>query len=121
MSDYARIGEDRLRAVMRDFVARTSSDMIIGFFFAGHDLERIADKEFELARVHLGGGGTYTGKPIGAAHKPKRINGGHFRRRLALLRVVLREHQVDEDIIERWMEHDSRLLSAVTDGTDCLP
>ena len=44
MSDYARIGEDRLRAVMRDFVARTSSDMIIGFFFAGHDLERIADQ-----------------------------------------------------------------------------
>jgi len=101
-------------------VQRISTDMIIGFFFADKDLDRIVDKEFELASTHLGGPHAYTGRPLGQAHAPHRINAGQFRRRLALLRTVLREHGVDEDIIERWIDHDQRLLSVVTDGRDCL-
>ena len=120
MTDFERIGEDRLRAVMQDFVGRISQDMVIGFFFANKDLARIADKEFELASTHLGGPHAYTGRPLGRAHGPHRINNGHFRRRLAFLATVLRDHGVDEDIIERWMAHDERMLKLITDGTDCV-
>ena len=120
MTDYERIGEERLRALMKDFVGRISQDFVIGFFFAGKDLDRIAEKEFELASTHLGGPHAYTGRPIAQAHGPHRINSGHFRRRLAFLSTVLRDHGVDDDIIQRWMAHDERLLSQITDGTDCV-
>ena len=120
MTDFERIGEDRLRAALQEFVQRISQDYIIGFFFAGKDLDHIAEREFELACTHLGGPHPYQGRPIGQAHRPHRINHGHFRRRLAFLGTVLREHSVDEDIVERWLAHDEKLLELVTDGSDCV-
>ena len=121
MTAYERIGEDRLQAVMKDFVARTSSDFIIGFFFAGKDLDRIVEHETALARAHLGGPKAYKGRGIGTAHKPMPINRGHFRRRLALLRTVLQKHNVDDDIIRGWIAHDQRLEDVVTNGVECGP
>lgn len=119
-SDYERIGEERLRALIDDFIEVVAGDFIIGFMFMGKDLVRIKDKEFELASSHLGGPHSYTGRPMRRAHASSPINSGHFRRRLALLRSACQRHGVDEDIIERWIAHNQRLEAQVTNGLDCV-
>jgi hemoglobin len=119
-SDFARIGEERLRALVDDFIDVVAADFIIGFMFLGKDLERIKRLEFELASSHLGGPHRYSGRTMRAAHARSPINSGHFRRRLALLRSACERHGVEPDIIERWIANNAALESQVTNGTDCV-
>ncbi len=107
--------------VLTDFIGRAFDDFIIGYLFEGRDRQRIIDHEVSLAAAHLGGPRAYEGRPLGEVHQPLRINRGHFLRRLALLRTVLRDHDIDEGVITRWMDHDAKLEAVVTDGTDCAP
>ncbi|MCB9797967.1 MAG: group 1 truncated hemoglobin [Alphaproteobacteria bacterium] len=119
-SDLERLGgEPALRAIVQDFIGRVSADFIIGFMFQGKDLQRIIDKEVELAARHLGGEAPYTGRPIAQVHRPLPINRGHFRRRLAFLRTTLAAHGVAEDIAARWISANEALEAAVTNGMDC--
>ena len=120
-TDYERIGEARLRALVDDFIDTVAGDFIIGFMFLGKDLERIKRLEFEFARAHLGGEGAYTGRGMRQAHARSPINAGHFRRRLALLRTTCDKHGIDPDIVDRWIAHNQALEAQVTDGTDCVP
>lgn len=115
------VGADRLDRVIEAFVRRMAADDIIGFFFQGRDLARVIRHEREHAGIVLGEAVAYTGRPIVPLHRPLRINAGQFRRRLALLRVVAREHGVDEPVIEAWLATDRRLQAQITDGTDCAP
>ena len=120
-SDIDRAGgPDAVRALIADFVGRISRDFVIGFLFDGKDIARIITHETELALIQLGAPVPYTGRPIGPTHRALPINRGHFRRRLAFLRTVAREHGVPEDVIERWIEHNQRLEPVVVDGTDCV-
>ncbi len=121
-TDLVRVGgPEAVRVLMHDFVHRVASDFIIGFLFEGRDLARIVRHEGELAVAHLGGPAAYGGRPLGAVHRPLRINRGHFRRRLAILRTVLTEAGVSPDVVERWVAHDAALEAVITDGTECTP
>jgi hemoglobin len=113
-------GAPGIEALVRAFVDRMWTDFIIGFQFEGRDKERIVRHEVEHAARIFDGDVVYTGHPIGAVHRPLRINRGQFRRRLAVLATVLREAAVPEPLIERWLAHDRRLEAAITDGTDCV-
>lgn len=120
-SDYDRLGgHEGLTALVRAFVDRVFDDFIIGFQFEGKDRGRIVSREVEHAATHLGGPKTYAGRPVSQVHRPLKINRGQFRRRLAILRTVLTEHGVDDEIIERWVAADRRLEPAIVDGTDCV-
>ncbi len=122
MSPYERIGgEPVVRAVVDSFVDRMAADYIIGFFFDGKDLARVKQHEFEHAARALGGAVPYTGRPIPALHRPLRINGGQFRRRLALLRQQIERHGVPDDCRDTWITEQLRMQAAITDGTDCAP
>ena len=119
-TDYERLGgASRVRELVDAFLDEVFSDFIIGFHFQGRDQSRIRTHEFEHAAALLGGPQTYTGRPIPRTHKPLGINRGQFRRRLVILRSVLKRMGVEPDIIDRWVETEARLESAVTDGTDC--
>ncbi len=121
-SDYERLGrEPGIARLMDRFVDRVAADWVIGFLFTGRDLDRIKHHEAALAVQHRGGPAAYAGRPLRAVHAPLRINRGHFRRRLALLRTVLAEEGVSSDIIDRWIRHEQRLEAAIVDGTDCAP
>src|SRR5262245_20581891 len=120
-TDYERIGgEERLRTLVRAFVDRMAGDFVIGFQFAGKDLDRIAFHETEHASGLLGGPSTYTGRSLGLVHEPLRIHRGQFQRRIAILRTILAEHQVPDDIVERWVAHDEALEPVVASPRDCL-
>lgn len=121
-SDFERLGrEPGIERLIDRFVDRVASDWVIGFLFEGRDLARIKRHEAALAAQHRGGPAAYAGRPLGQVHRPLRINRGHFRRRLAILRQVLEEEGVDEGIVDRWIRHEQRLEGAIVDGTDCAP
>ncbi len=110
-----------LPTVIDRFVDRMFDDFIIGFHFRNADRQRVKRHELQFARQHLLGEGRYEGRPIGALHRPLRINAGQFRRRLAILRTVATSCGMDPRDVERWIEHDRSLMPAIVDGTDCVP
>jgi len=120
MSDYDTLGgAEGVRHLVESYVARFADDFIIGFLFRNSDLPVLIDRETQLACQHLGGPQRYRGH-LGKSHQPLRINKGHFRRRLAILRTVLREESVPEDVIDRWIEFERKLEPLISDGTDCV-
>jgi|SRR5664279_3418410 len=119
---YAKIGGDKLRVVITDFYARVFPDVMIGFMFAGKDKQRLIDKEWELAATFLGAPDVkYTGRPIRTAHANVSIFGGHFERRLQILRETMRDHGVDPEVQRVWIEHTQALRPQVTrdTGSEC--
>ena len=116
MTDYEVIGgEAELSAIMEDFVARVFSDVMIGFFFRNADQARVAKMETLFAARMLGARDVkYTGKSIRDAHASHPIMGGQFMRRQVILRQTLEDHNVPNEIIERWLRHNESLRGQVT-------
>ncbi|CAN5589509.1 hypothetical protein BH11MYX1_BH11MYX1_42800 [soil metagenome] len=119
---YAKIGPEKLRAVVIDFYSRIFGDLMIGFLFEGKDRGRLIEKEWELAATFLGAPDvTYTGRPMRTAHANSPIFGGHFERRLQILRETMRDNQVHPDVQQVWIEHTQALRSQITrdKGSEC--
>jgi len=114
-------GAEGVERIMTRFVDRMRGDFVIGFLFEGRDRERILRHEIELATAHVGGPRRYTGRAMGAVHRPLRIHRGHFQRRIAVLRKVLTELDVPDDIVEAWIAHDRSLESVIAEPIDCAP
>ena len=118
---FARIGGDALRAVITDFYSRIFGDVMIGFMFEGKDRARLIDKEWELAAALFGADVKYTGRPMRTAHANSPIFGGHFERRLQILRETMAAHAVDPEIQRVWIEHTQSLRDQITrdKGSEC--
>jgi hemoglobin len=119
---FDRIGAAELRAVIADFYDRVFPDVMIGFMFAGKDKQHLIDREYELTAALLGAPGIkYTGRPMRVAHAQHTIFGGHFERRLQILRETLADHAVDADIQKAWIDHQLALRSQITKdaGSEC--
>ena len=119
---FDRIGAERLRAVLTDFYGRVFGDIMIGFMFQGKDRKHLVDREYELTAALLGAPGvTYTGRPMRTAHAQHTIFGGQFERRLQILRETLRDHDVDPDVQQAWIDHQLALRGQVTldRGSEC--
>lgn len=119
---FAKIGEAKLRAVIADFYDRVFDDVMIGFMFAGKDRGHLIDREYELTARFLGAPGvTYTGRPMREAHARHTIFGGHFERRLQILRETMATHDVDPEVRAVWIEHTEALRPQITRdrGSEC--
>jgi hemoglobin len=119
---FEKIGEAKLRAVVADFYDRVFADVMIGFMFQGKDKQRLIDREWEMAAKFLGAPGIeYTGRPMRAAHAQHTIFGGHFERRLQILRETMRDHDIDPDVQRVWIEHTNALREQITrdKGSEC--
>jgi hemoglobin len=119
---FDRIGAAGLRAVIADFYSRVFPDVMIGFMFQGKDRQHLIDREYELTAALLGAPGvTYTGRPMRAAHAQHTIFGGQFERRLQILRETLRDHAVDPEVQQVWIDHQLALRSQITrdQGSEC--
>ena len=73
----------------------------------------------EFASRHLGGEHTYSGRPLNEAHQKHNIRTGQFKRRLWILEKVLKDKGAPADLISRWLEHDGKLESLITQPGDC--
>jgi hemoglobin len=117
-----KIDGDELRAVIADFYDRVFADVMIGFLFQGKDKARLIQLEWELAARMLGATDVkYTGRPMRVAHAQSPIFGGHFERRLQILRETMADHGVDPDVQREWIEHAQALRSQITkdQGSEC--
>lgn len=114
MALFDQIGADKLRVVLRDFYDRLFADLMIGFLFNGKDKERLIQKEWELTARMLGGPVSYTGRSMPQAHAASPILGGHYLRRLQILKDVMNEHAVPQEIQAPWIAHTESLRRQVT-------
>ena len=118
---FAKIGEAGLRAVVTDFYSRVFPDVMIGFLFEGKNRQHLIDREYEFTANLLGGDVKYTGRPMRTAHAQSPIFGGHFERRLQILRETMRDHRVDPDVQQVWIDHTLALRDQITSdkGSEC--
>lgn len=111
---FERIGAARLRAVIDDFYRRIFDDVMIGFLFHGKDRAQLAQREYEFTARLLGADIAYSGRSMPDAHARSPILGGHFERRLKILRDTIRDHAVDDEVARVWIDHTLALRSQVT-------
>ncbi len=116
-------GESGLRPVIDTFIDRVFDDVMIGFLFRNASRERVKRMEYEFAARHLGAPIVYTGMTIAAAHAKHPIMGGHFMRRLQILKDTMREFGVPEHVQAHWIEHTLQLRPIVTNDAlgECNP
>ena len=115
MTPFQKIGgEPVLRTIIREFVARMTSDPMIGFFFSNVDKSRLAEMEYRFTARFLGAPIDYTGRPIRDAHRPHPIMGGQFDRRRKILEEVIDEYGIPADVKSTWLEHIDSLRAQVT-------
>lgn len=111
---FAQIGHDKLREVIEAFYDRMFGDDMIGFLFAGKDRATLVQREWEFTARMLGAKMAYSGRSIPDAHRNSPIMGGHFDRRLQLLRNVLADFAVAPAVQEKWLEHTIAMRHMVT-------
>lgn len=118
---FDQIGGDALRAVISDFYDRLFGDIMIGFLFWDKDKATLIQREWEFTARFLGADIPYTGRPMRKAHAASPILGGHFERRLQILRETLQKHQVPAAVAETWIGHTLALRAQITgdSGSEC--
>lgn len=114
-------GRAGLRALLEDFYDRVFDDLMIGFFFREADKARLVEKELELALRLFGEDVAYTGEPLSEVHARHPILGGHFMRRLQILKGTMESHGLPAELQELWLRHAESLRGQVTAdaGSDC--
>jgi hemoglobin len=118
---FAKVGETKLREVITDFYRRVFDDVMIGFMFEGKNRQHLIDREYEFTANLLGADVRYTGRPMRTAHARTPIFGGHFERRLQILRETMRDHAVDAEVQQVWIDHTLALRAQITSdkGSEC--
>jgi truncated hemoglobin YjbI len=121
MKPFEKIGAEKLRAVIADFYDRVFGDVMIGFLFEGKSKQTLIQREYEFTAGFLGADVKYTGRPMRVAHAQSPIFGGHFERRLQILRETMRDHAVDADVQKVWLDHSYALREQITSdkGSEC--
>jgi hemoglobin len=121
MKPFEKIGAEKLRAVIADFYDRVFTDVMIGFLFEGKSKQTLIQREYEFTAGFLGGDVKYTGRPMRVAHARSPIFGGHFERRLQILRETMRDHAVDPEVQKVWLDHSYALRAQITSdkGSEC--
>ena len=98
-------GPDRLRALVEKFYQRMSQDSIIGFFFAGRDLQKIIDGQTAFLMRRFGAVKRYRGRPPTVAHVSlPPIRRGQFDRRMQILRETLTDEGLPAEDVEAWVK-----------------
>lgn len=118
---FDQIGPAKLRAVIEDFYSRIFGDIMIGFLFEGKDRARLVEMEYQFTAQLLGADVKYGGRSMREAHARSPIFGGHFERRLQILRETLRDQAVDPEVAQAWIDHTLSLRSQITSdqGSEC--
>jgi hemoglobin len=107
-------GESGLSEILKDFYQRMADDLLIGFFFTGKDLEKIASQQLKFLMRAMGASPSYSGKSPAQAHlELPPILAGHFDRRLRILEATLRDHHLTEREIQVWIQFETTFRPSV--------
>ena len=111
---YSRLGEEKLGAILQDFYARMSRDILVGFFFDGKDVAHIAAQQKLFLMRAMGATPSYSGKAPADAHTEiAPILVGHFDRRLRILEDTLRAHGLSEADVRTWISFEDAFRAGI--------
>jgi truncated hemoglobin YjbI len=106
-------GEAKVRAVLDALYEKLFADPMVGFLFDGKDKAHIVEQQLAFTCRFLGGPQRYVGKPLPEAHAALPLLPGHFDRRHHLLRQVLADEAVPDDVAGLWLRIDESLRASV--------
>ena len=109
MTLFDRIGAPVVTAAITRFYERAFVDPIIGHFFFAKDRAEITRLQIDFATNLLGGPRHYRGRPLGPAHAALDIRPPHFGRRQVLMREVLTELALTDELAEAWLALEEQL------------
>ncbi len=112
---FNKIGsEEALRAILKDFYQRMATDLMIGFFFSGRNLDEIMEKQLSFLLRAMDAAPSYSGRPPAQAHWAlPPILDGHFDRRLRILEQTLTDHGLDAQSIRVWVNFESAFRNPI--------
>lgn len=107
-------GISRLREILHFFYKVMSTDLMIGFFFDGKNLEHISLKQSEFMLMAAGLIEKFEGKGPSTAHvELAPILSGHFDRRLVLLEEVLNRYKLSKEQVHTWLSFEESFRKIV--------
>jgi len=113
MTPYELLGEEKIRVLLQALYDQLFVDPMVGFLFEGKDKAHIVAQQVVFTCRFLGGPQRYTGKPLPEAHAALPLLPGHFDRRHHVLRSLLEEHGVPDDVKRAWLDIDESLRPSV--------
>ncbi|WP_448501010.1 group I truncated hemoglobin [Sphingomonas sp.] len=87
-------GQEGIRRIVDDFVARNFADPVIGDIFANHDRVRLTRTLFEQFCFILNAGCDYTGRDMRASHKDMGVQQADMNRLVENLQAAMRAQKV---------------------------
>ena len=114
---YLEIGsEARLGELLAKFYKKMATDILLGFFFSGKDLDHISEQQKKFLLRAMGVTRSYEGKsPRGAHRKIPPILQGHFDRRMVLLRETLEEEGLSKENIKTWIDFEEQFRKSIVE------
>ena len=107
-------GFDQLTIILEEFYTRLMNDIWIGYIFKPFDRQKLILDQAEFVNRSLGGPKrNYESRNLKKIHRPLNITGGHFDRRHQILKEVLNEFDVEEEIKELWINLDLKFKSVI--------
>ena len=107
---WAELGHGSVvRAVLQDFYTRVYADPVLAPFFRNVTQERVVGKQYAFLHDEMiGQRADYFGDSMKNVHHWMVITDAVFDHRQRLMETVLREHQLSESQIARWMHFEER-------------
>ncbi len=107
-------GRARLRQILQRFYGRLAADPMVGFHFAGRDLEEIIDGQLGFLLKAFGETAEFDGVHPSVAHRDMApILRGQFDRRLVLLGETLAEEGVAAADRDAWLDVERSMRAVI--------
>ena len=113
LSLYDQIGHAFITKAVAEFYQRAFADVMIGHFFFKSDINHITTQQIAFVSAMLGGPSTYQGKPLKLAHKPFLIRPVHFNRRQVLMREVLTDLGLAQNLADAWLAIEDQFRQVI--------
>lgn len=120
MDLYEKIGEEFISQAIREFYKRVFVDPMIGYFFFKSDQEQLIQKQILFVCSMLGSTEhSYSGLPLQKAHGSLNIRPAHFMRRQQILKEVLADLDLAENLSAEWLKREKKLKSLIVKASSC--
>ena len=110
---YDQIGHAFITKSVAEFYKRAFADVMSGHFFFKSDINHIITQQIAFVTAMLGGPSTYQGKPLKLAHKPFLIRPVHFNRRQVMMRDVLTDLGLAENLMDAWLAIEDQFRQVI--------
>ena len=107
-------GFSHLLIILEEFYTRLLADILVGYIFKPFDRQKLITDQAEFVNRSLGGPHRdYEPRNLKQIHQPLKITSGHFDRRHQILKDVLDQFEVENDIKKMWLDLDLKFKAVI--------